>query len=213
MRVWDLALESEPVDPRQYQRAVTNPTDGHDCDPSWGRDVIDSPLGHQPHHPRVPLGFRVDGTGGSSRVPPRVLPRALPLGFFYMASGPPRITGIDHIQLAMPPSGEEAARDFYLGVLGFREVEKPPTLAPRGGCWFVRGSVALHLGVEEPFTPARKAHPGLTVSDLDAAERSLREAGAPIVPDASLPGVRRIYTSDPFGNRIELIEDQKRDDS
>lgn len=123
-----------------------------------------------------------------------------------MANGPPRITGIDHIQLAIPAGGEEEARRFYAGVLGFEEVEKPPALAARGGCWFERGSVALHLGVEEPFAPARKAHPAFSVSDLDAAERWLRAAGAPIGPDASLPGVRRIYTADSFGNRIELIE-------
>jgi catechol 2,3-dioxygenase-like lactoylglutathione lyase family enzyme len=124
-----------------------------------------------------------------------------------MEGGPPRITGIDHVQLAMPSGAENTARSFYAGVLGFEEVEKPPALAGRGGCWFEQGGVALHLGVEESFAPARKAHPAFRVSDLDAAERLLKAAGAPIVPDASCPGVRRIYTADPFGNRIELIED------
>jgi catechol 2,3-dioxygenase-like lactoylglutathione lyase family enzyme len=76
-----------------------------------------------------------------------------------MGSGPPRITDIDHIQLAMPSGGEAAARSFYAGLLGFGEVEKPPALAARGGCWFKQGAVALHLGVKEPFAPARKAHP------------------------------------------------------
>lgn len=126
-----------------------------------------------------------------------------------MAGGTLRVTGIDHIQLAMPAGGEDEARNFYARVLGFGEVEKPAALATRGGCWFKLGSMALHLGVEEPFARARKAHPAFRVSDLDAAERSLRAAGPPIVPDASLPGTRRIYTADPFGNRIELIEDHK----
>ncbi len=117
-----------------------------------------------------------------------------------------RVTGLDHVQLAMPAGGEGKARAFYAGLLGLREVAKPPELAGRGGCWFEGPGLALHLGVEAPFSPARKAHPALFVADLDAAARALAAAGVAFAPDAALPGVRRGYTHDPFGNRIELIQ-------
>ncbi len=116
-----------------------------------------------------------------------------------------RLVGLDHVQLAMPPGGEETARRFYVGVLGLVEVEKPEPLASRGGCWFEAGRVVVHLGVEKDFAPARKAHPAFLVDDLDAARRTLAAAGAPIVGDDALPDVRRFYAADPFGNRIELI--------
>ena len=109
--------------------------------------------------------------------------------------------GLDHVQLAMPEGGEGEARAFYGGRLGLHEVEKPADLAGRGGCWFVGPGIALHLGVETPFVPARKAHPAILVDDLEAAQDRL--GGSAI---SSLPGLRRFYIADPFGNRIEIVQ-------
>ncbi|MGW3244302.1 VOC family protein [Streptomyces sp. NPDC001070] len=116
------------------------------------------------------------------------------------------ITALDHIQLAAPPGSEERLRAFYAGVLGMTEVPKPPVLAARGGCWFAAGSAQLHIGVEEDFRPARKAHPGLRVSGIEAYADVLRSRGAGVVWDGDLPGHRRFYTEDPFGNRLEFLE-------
>ena len=117
------------------------------------------------------------------------------------------IVGIDHVQLLMPTGGEAAARRFYGELLGLREVTKPLGLAPRGGCWFVgAGGTAIHLGIDQRFIAARKAHPGFIVVDLAAARRALTAAGARVAEDDSGVVVRRCYTEDPFGNRIELIE-------
>ena len=118
-----------------------------------------------------------------------------------------RLVGLDHVQLAMPRGREADARRFYCDVLGMVEVPKPVALEARGGCWFESPGTVVHLGVEEPFVPARKAHPAFRVADLEEARRVLRQAGAPTLMDASLPHVRRCYTADPFGNRIELIQD------
>jgi catechol 2,3-dioxygenase-like lactoylglutathione lyase family enzyme len=117
-----------------------------------------------------------------------------------------RVVGIDHVQLAMPPGQEDRASDFYAGLLGLERVPKPEPLAARGGCWFTNGATTLHLGVEEDFRPARKAHPALLVDDLDALTARLEGAGLAVRPDTELPGVRRSYVDDPFGNRIELID-------
>ena len=115
------------------------------------------------------------------------------------------ITGLDHVQLAMPRDQEEVARSFYAGLLGMTEQPKPPDLAVRGGCWFASGAAVLHLGVEEPFRPARKAHPALLVDDLDGLAAALTAAGhACERADGEIPGVRRFHTSDPFGNRVEF---------
>ena len=117
------------------------------------------------------------------------------------------IVGIDHVQLLMPTGGEAAARRFYGELLGLREVAKPDELAPRGGCWFVGiGGTAIHLGVDQRFMAAPKTHPGLIVVDLAAARRALDTGGARVIDDDSGYPVRRCYTEDPFGNRIELIE-------
>jgi len=118
---------------------------------------------------------------------------------------PVTVLSLDHVQLAMPAGREEDARAFYAGVLGMDELPKPESLASRGGCWFQSGSAILHLGVEEPFAPARKAHPALRVANLDTLQAALCATGAPVIPDDTLPGVRRCFTADPFGNRIELI--------
>jgi catechol 2,3-dioxygenase-like lactoylglutathione lyase family enzyme len=118
-----------------------------------------------------------------------------------------RISGLDHVQLAIPRGTEDEARRFYGGLLGLTEVDKPAPLAARGGCWFAGRNTVLHLGVEEPFAPAHKAHPAFLVSDLDACREALLAAGAPVVPEENAVAVRRFYTADPFGNRIELIQD------
>lgn len=116
------------------------------------------------------------------------------------------LLGIDHVQLAMPQGGEDEARAFYAELLGLSEVAKPPELRGRGGVWFASGTVQVHLGVEADFRPARKAHPALRVRDLAAWTAHLRGAGVEVIPDAALPGCQRFYVSDPFGNRLELLE-------
>jgi catechol 2,3-dioxygenase-like lactoylglutathione lyase family enzyme len=117
------------------------------------------------------------------------------------------ITGIHHIQLAMPPDEEEAGRTFYGELLGLPEVPKPSELAPRGGLWFRSGSLEVHLGVErEDFTPARKAHPAFIVTGLDTLRERLETAGYRIDEDVQLEGYRRFHVRDPFGNRLELVE-------
>jgi catechol 2,3-dioxygenase-like lactoylglutathione lyase family enzyme len=118
-----------------------------------------------------------------------------------------RIVGLDHVQLAMPAGGEAQARAFYGGLLGLREVPKPAQLAARGGCWFEGPGTQLHLGVEAEFAPARKAHPALRVDDLEACRALLAGVGVPITPDDTLPHLRRFYAADPFGNRIEFLQD------
>jgi catechol 2,3-dioxygenase-like lactoylglutathione lyase family enzyme len=115
------------------------------------------------------------------------------------------ITGFDHVQVAMPAGRETEARAFYGGLLGMGELAKPPILAARGGCWFGSGTAVLHLGVEELFAPARKAHPALLVDDLDGLAATLSAAGCECVQaDGEIPGVRRFHTCDPFGNRVEF---------
>ncbi|MCW2933346.1 MAG: glyoxalase [Actinomycetia bacterium] len=117
------------------------------------------------------------------------------------------ITGIDHVQVAMPRGEEDVARAFYAGLLGMTEDKKPPALAARGGCWFRSGAAVLHLGVQEPFVPARKAHPALLASDLDALEARLTAAGyACVRADDEIPGVLRFHTHDTFGNRVEFLQ-------
>lgn len=115
------------------------------------------------------------------------------------------ITGIDHVQVAIPRGAEEAARQFYGELLGMTEVPKPPALRERGGCWYQSGTAILHLGVEEPFSPARKAHPAFLVEDLDALQERLTAEGHDCVrTDGEIDGVRRFHTHDVFGNRVEF---------
>jgi catechol 2,3-dioxygenase-like lactoylglutathione lyase family enzyme len=116
------------------------------------------------------------------------------------------ITRVEHVQLAMPAGGEEMARAFYHRVLGIPEIPKPQNLAKRGGCWFERGDLKIHLGVEAQFRPARKAHVALLVRGLRALSESLKSAGFAPQDDEPLEGYQRIYVDDPFGNRIELME-------
>jgi catechol 2,3-dioxygenase-like lactoylglutathione lyase family enzyme len=119
------------------------------------------------------------------------------------------IKSLDHVQLAMPPSREVEARAFYDGLLGIPEAPKAPNLAKRGGCWFERGSLKVHLGAEAGFLPARKAHPAYIVEDLAGLSATLIKAGHPVRRDEPLAGYTRVYVDDPFGNRIELVEPLK----
>lgn len=115
-------------------------------------------------------------------------------------------SAIDHVQLAMPAGGESMARGFYRDLMGMTELPKPEQLAKRGGCWFASGSVRVHLGVENDFRPAKKAHPALRCGDYSGLTSRLRAAGVEVKEDDNIPGVRRCHIADPFGNRIELIE-------
>lgn len=117
-----------------------------------------------------------------------------------------KISTLHHVQLAMPKGGEQVARAFYQGLLGLEEVPKPPILAARGGVWFGRGAVRVHLGVEDDFRPARKAHPAFEVDGVVDLLAHLEAEGVEVVRDANLPGYVRGYVQDPFGNRIELLE-------
>jgi hypothetical protein len=113
---------------------------------------------------------------------------------------------IDHIQMAIPEGTEDRCRPFWLA-LGFVELEKPEGLAGRGGIWFCKGQVELHLGVDPAFSAATKAHPGFAVSCLDALVKTISAVGAPVIWDESIAGRRRFFTTDPVGNRIEFLED------
>jgi catechol 2,3-dioxygenase-like lactoylglutathione lyase family enzyme len=113
---------------------------------------------------------------------------------------------LDHVQLAMPPGGEAQARCFYGELLGIPEVPKPAHLAARGGCWFEKPPIKLHLGVENGFSPARKAHPAFRVHDLPRLASLLMQNGYQVYEDEPLEGYQRVYVGDPFGNRIELME-------
>jgi catechol 2,3-dioxygenase-like lactoylglutathione lyase family enzyme len=117
-----------------------------------------------------------------------------------------RVHRLDHVLLAMPAGGEADARKFYQGILGIPEAAKPPDLVARGGCWFEDGELKVHLGVEENFAPARKAHPAFIVDDLAGLTAVLKDAGYAIGHDKPLQGYHRIFVDDPFGNRIELME-------
>ena len=115
---------------------------------------------------------------------------------------------IHHVQIACPRGSENALRTFYTGVLGMSEKAKPPVLAARGGCWFTdEYGTELHLGVEDDFQPARKAHPALIRPDLDAVAERLAAAGYPVTwgEPGEFPGVRRFHSHDCHGNRLEFI--------
>jgi catechol 2,3-dioxygenase-like lactoylglutathione lyase family enzyme len=116
------------------------------------------------------------------------------------------IIGIDHVQLSMTPGEEERARAFYVGVLGFREVPKPESLAGRGGAWFESGDARLHLGAEPNMLPMKKAHPGFLVTGLAELVARLQAAGVAVTYEPPIPGYDRAHILDPFGNRIELLE-------
>ena len=130
------------------------------------------------------------------RVPPMEISReAIPM------------LGIDHVQVAAPIGSEPQARRFYGEMLGLTEVPKPAALQARGGVWFACGAHQLHVGISECFSPADKAHPALQVrlGDLDRLARRLEAAGASVHWDDAIPGTRRFYSADPWGNRIEFV--------
>jgi catechol 2,3-dioxygenase-like lactoylglutathione lyase family enzyme len=117
---------------------------------------------------------------------------------------------LHHVQVACPPGGEDAARRFYAEGLGLTEVAKPPELAGRGGAWFRRDGVEIHVGVEDPFVPARKAHPALLLDDVAALEAlATRLTGLGFAVDwgerHSFPGHERFHTHDAHGNRVEVL--------
>jgi catechol 2,3-dioxygenase-like lactoylglutathione lyase family enzyme len=117
-----------------------------------------------------------------------------------------RVTGIDHIQIAAPERCEAAAREFYGSLLGFQELEKPEPLRSRGGCWFQCGSQQVHIGVEKDFRPAKKAHPAFAVSDFNDVRQALLAHGVKVIDDPTIPGTRRFFAEDPWGNRLEFLE-------
>ncbi|TBL78658.1 glyoxalase [Paenibacillus thalictri] len=113
---------------------------------------------------------------------------------------------LDHVQVAMPSGEEQAAREFYAGILLMQEIEKPEKLRPRGGVWFVCGEQQIHLGVEAHFVPAQKAHPAFRVSGWQALRSKLLALGYTVKDDDEIEGISRFFTNDPFGNRLEFIE-------
>ncbi len=116
------------------------------------------------------------------------------------------VIGVDHVQLAMPVGGEGEARAFYATLLDLAEFEKPEALKAKGGVWFAAGINQIHLGIEDKFSPAKKAHPGLLVRDIMLLAKKLEKAGSPVTWDENLPHYRRFYSEDPFGNRLEFLE-------
>jgi catechol 2,3-dioxygenase-like lactoylglutathione lyase family enzyme len=114
------------------------------------------------------------------------------------------VIGFDHVQLSAPRGREADARAFYGELLGMEELPKPAAIRGRGGVWFRAGGQELHIGVEDPFRPAGKAHPGLVVDDLDTIRARLRNAGYHPEDNDAIAGVRRLFVHDPFGNRLEL---------
>ena len=120
------------------------------------------------------------------------------------------VIDLDHVQIAAPRGCETAAREFYRGLLGLEEIEKPEPLTARGGCWFLVGTRQLHIGVEEPFLPAKKAHPAFAVSDVNALFETLTSAGIDCQRDDALVDVPRFYAQDPWGNRLEFLQCDER---
>jgi len=116
------------------------------------------------------------------------------------------IDRIDHVQLAMPVGAEDRARAFYQGVLGIPEVSKPAHMAQRGGCWFARGNLKVHLGADPHFHAAQKAHPAFVVIDLPSLTARLTALGYSVRDDVPVDGYVRVHVDDPFGNRIEFME-------
>jgi catechol 2,3-dioxygenase-like lactoylglutathione lyase family enzyme len=117
-----------------------------------------------------------------------------------------QMLSIHHVQLAIPVGGEDRARRFYCNILGLDEIPKPPALAARGGLWLRGGALEIHLGVEDPFAPAKKAHPGILVDDIGDVLDRLTDAGIEVRPDDLFPGFQRIYVDDCFGNRLEFLQ-------
>ncbi|WP_067461618.1 VOC family protein [Actinomadura macra] len=113
---------------------------------------------------------------------------------------------LHHVQIAIPPGSEDECRAFYIDVLGMIEIKKPPVLAARGGLWVRADALEIHLGVEQDFRPARKAHPGIRVDDLDGLADRLTGRGVEVTWDDNFPGHRRLYAFDNLGNRLEFLQ-------
>jgi catechol 2,3-dioxygenase-like lactoylglutathione lyase family enzyme len=122
------------------------------------------------------------------------------------ATEAPLLQRLHHVQLAVPPGSEDRCREFWHDILGMAELTKPPVLASRGGCWFRGGGLEVHLGVEEDFRPARKAHPGILVGGIGVLAAHLEKSGVEVTWDDNFPGHDRFYAFDPFGNRLEFLE-------
>jgi len=116
------------------------------------------------------------------------------------------LLGIDHVQLAAPAGCEDAARDFYGRILGLPELSKPEALRNRGGCWFQCGTHQIHIGVDANFRPAKKSHPAIAVADLRELRQRFTAAGIAVQDDDAIPGARRFYAEDPWGNRLEFVQ-------
>lgn len=116
------------------------------------------------------------------------------------------LNGIDHIQIAAPPGCEPEARNFFGQILGLEEIEKPVPLRSRGGCWFKIGNKQLHIGVEQDFHPARKAHPAFSVDDIEHLFEKLSKTGIRCAWDDAVNARKRFYADDPWGNRLEFTE-------
>lgn len=116
------------------------------------------------------------------------------------------LTEIDHVQIAAPVGCEREAREFFGGLLGLDEIQKPDALRSRGGCWFRVGSRQLHIGVKKDFRPATKAHPAFAARDIDGVFSALSNAGVRCQWDEALEGIGRFYADDPWGNRLEFTE-------
>ena len=116
------------------------------------------------------------------------------------------ILNLDHVQVAIPAGGEDSARSFYIGILGFSEQQKPASMAGRNSIWLTAGPVSLHLGIEADFHAAKRAHPAFTVDSLDEVVSACERAGLATKPDTPGGNFRRTHVFDPFGNRIELME-------
>jgi catechol 2,3-dioxygenase-like lactoylglutathione lyase family enzyme len=126
-------------------------------------------------------------------------------GWYSRVQMTSRLARLDHFQIAAPEGCEPAAREFYGGLLGLPEIEKPAPLRIRGGCWFQCGAQQLHIGVEREFRPARKAHPAFVADDLEELREVFLLGGVKITDDHSLPGTRRFFAEDPWGNRLEFL--------
>ena len=118
-------------------------------------------------------------------------------------------TRLHHVQVSVPVGAEEACRAFWGGVLGMAELEKPPVLAARGGCWFRAGGLEVHCGVEEDFAPARKAHPGILVTSIEDVAARLAQGGHEVTWDEDFPGYARFHSHDAVGNRLEFLEPRR----
>lgn len=122
-----------------------------------------------------------------------------------------KFVGVDHVQLAAPKNCEADARKFFGDLLGWKEIPKPEKLRQRGGVWFQCGTHEVHIGVQADFVPATKAHPGFYVENIQEWRAYLTHNEITIIEDEirAEEGISRFYLNDPFGNRLEFLEQDK----